>query len=77
MIATAGDTLALARAQKLMQRGALDPALSLIEQAGVTTSPAHFDLWMHISLLTGTEDRACDGFRRAASDPRLRHAHFL
>ena len=65
---TAGDTLALARAQKLMQRGALDPALSLIEQAGVTTSPAHFDLWMQISLLTGTEDRACD---RLAAAPHL------
>jgi hypothetical protein len=64
----AGDLLALARAEKLMQRGALDPALSLIEQAGVTTSPAHFDLWMAISLLTGTEDRACD---RLAAAPHL------
>jgi hypothetical protein len=51
--------LTLARVQKLMDLGALDPAMSLIEQAGVTTSPAHFDLWMQISLLTGTEDRAC------------------
>ena len=56
----AGDKLALARVEKLMKRGALDPALSLIEQAGVTTSSAHFDLWMQISLLTGTEDRVCD-----------------
>ncbi|MGC1498003.1 MAG: hypothetical protein WA790_19520 [Sulfitobacter sp.] len=55
----AGDALALARAQKLMALGALDPALSLIEQAGVATSPQHFDLWMQISLLSGTEDRAC------------------
>ena len=57
--ASAGDALALARVEKLVALGALDPALSLIEQAGVTTSPAHFDLWMEISLLTGTEDRAC------------------
>ena len=55
----AGDALALARVEKLVSLGALDPALSLIEQAGVTTSPAHFDLWMQISLLSGTEDRAC------------------
>lgn len=55
----AGDALALTRVEKLMVLGALDPALSLIEQAGVTTSPEHFDLWMQISLLSGTEDRAC------------------
>ena len=55
----AGDALALARVEKLVTLGALDPALSLIEQAGVTTSPDHFDLWMQISLLNGTEDRAC------------------
>ncbi|MEW9920725.1 hypothetical protein AB2B41_14010 [Marimonas sp. MJW-29] len=54
-----GDKLALARVEKLVARGALDPALSLVEQAGVTTTPAHFELWMRISLLTGTEDRAC------------------
>ena len=58
-VARNGDALALARVEKLMELGALDPALSLIEQAGVTTSTAHFDLWMQVSLLTGTEDRAC------------------
>lgn len=57
--AKAGNTLALARVEKLLDLGALDPAMSLIEQAGVTTSTAHFDLWMRISLLLGTEDRAC------------------
>ena len=57
--ASAGDTLALARVQKMLDLGALDPAMSLIEQAGVTTSSAHFDLWMQISLLLGVEDRAC------------------
>mgnify|MGYP001802102816 CR=1 FL=1 len=61
----AGDALALARIAKLRDRGALDPALSLIEQAGVSTSTAHFDLWMEISLLTGTEDRACNVLRAA------------
>jgi hypothetical protein len=58
-IASAGDTLALARVKALMKLGALDPAMALIEQAGVSTSPSHFDLWMDISLLTGSEDRAC------------------
>lgn len=56
---SAGDALALARVRALMRQGALDPALSLIEQAGVATSAAHFDLWMEISLLTGNEDRGC------------------
>lgn len=57
--AASGDALALARVSRLLATGALDPALSLIEQAGVTTSSAHFDLYMQISLLAGTEDRAC------------------
>ena len=64
-LARNGDTLALARVEKLMELGALDPALSLIEQAGVTTSTAHFDLWMQLSLLTGTEDRACARLMKA------------
>ncbi|MEM6941734.1 MAG: hypothetical protein AAF943_12225 [Pseudomonadota bacterium] len=54
------DDLVLARVSKLQQRGALDPALALIEQADVRRSSRHFDLWMQISLLKGTEDRACD-----------------
>jgi hypothetical protein len=68
----AGDALALARVGKLVKLGALDPALSLIEQAGVTTSPDHFDLWMDISLLSGTEDRACDVL---AGAPHLTRAY--
>ena len=63
-----GDLLALARGEKLMELGALDPALSLIEQAGVTTSTAHFDLWMQLSLLTGTEHRVCE---RLMKSPHL------
>tara|TARA_R110002049_G_scaffold10127_1_gene50100 strand:+ start:54151 stop:55755 length:1605 start_codon:yes stop_codon:yes gene_type:complete len=67
-LAREGDALALARVQKLRDLGALDPALSLIEQAGVATSTAHFDLWMQIALLTGTEDRAC---ARLVKSPHL------
>ncbi len=59
----AGNALVLARVKALQDYGALDPALSLIEQAGITTSPAHFDLWMQASLLNGTEDRACTMLR--------------
>lgn len=58
-VAKQGDALALARVAALIDAGALDPAHSLIEQAGVATSTAHFGLWMEISLLLGTEDRAC------------------
>lgn len=63
--AAAGDSFARARVAKLVELGALEPALSLIEQAGVRTSPAHFDQYMQISLLTGTEDRACTILRAA------------
>lgn len=70
--ASAGDALALARVQKLFDLGALDPAMSLIEQAGVTMSPAHFDLWMNISLLLGVEDRACSALGAA---PHLTQAY--
>ena len=59
------DRLSLARVHKLMTLGALDPALSLIEQAGSTATPAYFDLWMQISLLTGDEDAACGALSRA------------
>ncbi|WP_415254532.1 hypothetical protein [Sulfitobacter sp.] len=57
--AAEGDALALARVKALIDNGAVDPALSLIEQAGVATSADHFALWMQVSLLVGTEDRAC------------------
>jgi len=53
------DALTLARVSKLMALGALDPAESLIQQAGPSTSPAHFALWADISLLTGQEDAPC------------------
>lgn len=63
--AAAANALGLARVEKLMALGAVEPAHSLIEQIGVTASPAHFDLWMQISLLIGTENRACDVLRNA------------
>ena len=66
--ARAGDELALARVSRLMQMGAVDPALALIEQAGVKTSPAHFAAWMDLTLLVGAEDRACSTL---AANPHL------
>ena len=57
--------LTQARVRKLMDLGALDPAASLIEQAGPTASPMHFALWADISLLTGQEDAVCDALAPA------------
>lgn len=62
----AQDTLTKARVRKLMSLGAIDPALALVEQAGASTSPALFDLWMQLSLLVGTEDTVCGALSRKA-----------
>ncbi|OSP55508.1 hypothetical protein BV911_07355 [Pseudoruegeria sp. SK021] len=53
-----GSDLLLARIDALLLRGALDPAQALLERAGPDT-PALFRRWFDISLLNGTEDRAC------------------
>ncbi|MBB3994582.1 hypothetical protein GGR95_002228 [Sulfitobacter undariae] len=62
------DMLTRARVAKLMELGAVEPALALVEQAGASTSPALFDLWAELSLLVGTEDDACAALLRM---PRL------
>lgn len=49
----------LARIDALFDLGALDPALALLEQAGVDASPAHFARFMDYALLAGTEATAC------------------
>lgn len=51
--------LFLARVDKLLDLGALEPAKSLIEQAAPDT-PALFRRWFDVALLTGTEDDACE-----------------
>lgn len=61
----AETALTLARVRKLMDLGALDPAESLIEQAGPTASARHFQLWSEISLLTGQEDAVCAALSEA------------
>ncbi|WP_291839563.1 hypothetical protein [Limimaricola sp.] len=53
-----GSPLFLARVDKLLDLGALEPAQSLIEAAKPDT-PALFRRWFDIALLTRTEDTAC------------------
>jgi hypothetical protein len=50
--------LFLARLDMLLARGALDPALALMERAG-PTDPQVFRRFFDVSLLTGHGDRAC------------------
>ncbi|MCA8881583.1 MAG: hypothetical protein KDA73_16875 [Rhodobacteraceae bacterium] len=57
-----GDALLLARVDALLLHGSLDPAQALLERAGPDT-PDLFRRWFDISLLEGTEDRACATFQ--------------
>ncbi|PKP82849.1 MAG: hypothetical protein CVT80_12945 [Alphaproteobacteria bacterium HGW-Alphaproteobacteria-2] len=63
--------LLLARVDKLLDLGALEPARALLEQAG-PNRPESFRRWFDVSLLTGHEARAC-ATMRATPDiaPRL------
>ena len=58
--------LFLARVDKLLDLGALEPAKSLIEQAQPDTPPL-FRRWFDVALLTGTEDDACEVMRDTPS----------
>jgi hypothetical protein len=58
--------LFLARVDKLLDLGALEPAKSLIEQATPDTPPL-FRRWFDVALLTGTEDDACEVMRDTPS----------
>ena len=57
--ASATGVMFLARVDKLLDLGALEPAQALIEAAGPET-PELFRRWFDVSLLTGTESAACD-----------------
>lgn len=57
--AEAAETLLLARIDRLMDLGAVDPAGSLIESAGPTLSLARFQRWFDTTLLTNAEDASC------------------
>lgn len=52
----------LARVDKLLGIGALEPAQAMLEAATPDT-PALFRRWFDVSLLTGTEDAACRSLR--------------
>ncbi len=54
-----GHAFLKARIAKLLELGAVEPAQALLERAGPQT-PALFGLWFDISLLSGTEDAACN-----------------
>lgn len=54
--------LFIARVDKLLDMGALDPAQALLRAAD-PDSPALFRRWFDVSLLTGTEDAACTMMR--------------
>ena len=56
-----------ARVDALQHYGAVDAALSLVERAGTETSIL-FDDWMRLSLLRGTEQKAC---RLLSDNPML------
>lgn len=60
-----GDALFLARVDKLLDMGALDQAKALLERAGPETS-ALFRRWFDVSLLTGTENKACAALKEKA-----------
>lgn len=57
----------LARIDKLIEMGAVDPALALTDRAGPETSPALFSRWFDLSLLAGEEHRACQAMRAQPS----------
>lgn len=54
--------LFLARVDKLLDLGLIEPAQALIERASPDT-PALFRRWFDVALLTGTEDRACSALQ--------------
>lgn len=60
----ANGEILVARIDKLMEIGALEDAIALLERAGPDSSPVLFRQWFDISLLIGIEDQACNLLRR-------------
>ncbi|WP_298499754.1 hypothetical protein [uncultured Maritimibacter sp.] len=56
--ASDGETLFLARVDKLLQMGAIDPAYELLSRAGAAT-PEITRRWFDAALLIGQEDTVC------------------
>ena len=61
--AAGGGAFLKARLHALTRFGAVDPARALLERAGPET-PALFDTWLNLSLLSGNEDQACATLRK-------------
>lgn len=55
----AAERLALARIDRLMALGAVDPAQALTRRADPTTSSDLFRRWFDATLLTGEEEQSC------------------
>lgn len=64
--ADATGALFLARIDKLLDIGALDPAFALLEQVDPRT-PTLFTRWLDVALLTGREDKACTMMKNTPS----------
>lgn len=62
---TARNALFLARIDRLLDLGALEPALALLQQAGLRDAEL-FRRQFDVALLLGEEDRACEIMRDAA-----------
>lgn len=63
--AQASEAMLLARLDRLMQLGAVDPTQALVQLAGPTDSRDRFQRWFDATLLTGDEDRACSALTAA------------
>ncbi len=63
--ADAAERMLLARIDRLMDLGAVDPAKSLAEVAGPGSSPALFRRWFDAALLSGEEEAGCLALAKA------------
>ena len=54
------DTILLARLDRLMALGAIDPAQALAQQADPAGNRVRFARWFDATLLTGDEDHSCN-----------------
>ena len=61
-----GADLFLARIDKLLDIGQLQQAQAMLERAGTNTAPI-FRRWFDVTLLTGTENSACEVLKNNAS----------
>ncbi|WP_353472465.1 hypothetical protein PVT71_00105 [Salipiger sp. H15] len=52
-------SLLVARIDRLMDEGAVDAALALVEQAGGSSDPEIFARWLDLSLIAGNDEAPC------------------